>query len=121
MPGMLCDRLAPALALDDEQRIDEVVGAQRVLAHQAARELVATHATHACAREFPPAVEHDGFGVLTAKAPYDYSLQLYQHKPMPRNPTSAVPWSLNGNELYVDYHDNEWGVPAWDDRRSSNS
>jgi DNA-3-methyladenine glycosylase I len=31
---------------------------------------------------------------------------------------SAVrcPWSLKGNELYVAYHDTEWGVPAWDDR-----
>jgi len=26
------------------------------------------------------------------------------------------PWSLKGNELYVTYHDTEWGVPAWDDR-----
>ena len=26
------------------------------------------------------------------------------------------PWSLKGNELYVHYHDSEWGVPAWDDR-----
>jgi DNA-3-methyladenine glycosylase I len=26
------------------------------------------------------------------------------------------PWSLKGNELYVRYHDAEWGVPAWDDR-----
>ena len=26
------------------------------------------------------------------------------------------PWALSGNELYVDYHDNEWGVPAWDDQ-----
>jgi DNA-3-methyladenine glycosylase I len=26
------------------------------------------------------------------------------------------PWSLGGNELYIRYHDTEWGVPAWDDR-----
>ena len=26
------------------------------------------------------------------------------------------PWSLKGNELYVRYHDTEWGVPAWDDQ-----
>jgi DNA-3-methyladenine glycosylase I len=26
------------------------------------------------------------------------------------------PWCLKGNELYVQYHDSEWGVPAWDDR-----
>ncbi|HEY4367940.1 MAG TPA: DNA-3-methyladenine glycosylase I [Steroidobacteraceae bacterium] len=25
-------------------------------------------------------------------------------------------WSDNGNELYLKYHDTEWGVPAWDDR-----
>lgn len=26
------------------------------------------------------------------------------------------PWSRNGNDLYIRYHDTEWGVPAWDDR-----
>lgn len=25
-------------------------------------------------------------------------------------------WTRNGNELYLHYHDTEWGVPAWDDR-----
>ena len=25
-------------------------------------------------------------------------------------------WVANGNELYVRYHDEEWGVPARDDR-----
>ena len=25
-------------------------------------------------------------------------------------------WPLKGNELYVQYHDSEWGVPAWDDQ-----
>ena len=25
-------------------------------------------------------------------------------------------WPLGGNELYLRYHDTEWGVPAWDDR-----
>jgi DNA-3-methyladenine glycosylase I len=25
-------------------------------------------------------------------------------------------WCLNGNDLYIRYHDREWGVPAWDDR-----
>lgn len=33
---------------------------------------------------------------------------------------STVPvrcdWTRNGNELYLKYHDTEWGVPAWDDR-----
>ena len=31
-------------------------------------------------------------------------------------PNVRCPWCLKGNELYVDYHDCEWGVPAWDDR-----
>jgi DNA-3-methyladenine glycosylase I len=26
------------------------------------------------------------------------------------------PWCLSGNQLYIDYHDKEWGVPAFDDR-----
>lgn len=25
-------------------------------------------------------------------------------------------WSQKGNELYIRYHDTEWGVPAWDDQ-----
>jgi DNA-3-methyladenine glycosylase I len=25
-------------------------------------------------------------------------------------------WPLAGNDLYLKYHDTEWGVPAWDDR-----
>ena len=25
------------------------------------------------------------------------------------------PWSESGNELYIRYHDTEWGVPAYDD------
>lgn len=25
-------------------------------------------------------------------------------------------WCLSGNQLYIDYHDKEWGVPAYDDR-----
>jgi DNA-3-methyladenine glycosylase I len=37
---------------------------------------------------------------------------------MARKVTAPVrcPWSLQGNEAYVRYHDSEWGVPAWDDR-----
>lgn len=31
------------------------------------------------------------------------------------NPTRC-PWCLKGNELYISYHDTEWGVPAWDDQ-----
>src|ERR1041385_109562 len=34
----------------------------------------------------------------------------------PNVPDVRCPWSLKGNELYVDYHDREWGVPAWDDQ-----
>ncbi len=26
-------------------------------------------------------------------------------------------WSHNGNELYIKYHDEEWGVPVYDDRK----
>ena len=31
-------------------------------------------------------------------------------------PDVRCPWSAGGNELYIDYHDTEWGVPARDDR-----
>jgi DNA-3-methyladenine glycosylase I len=31
-------------------------------------------------------------------------------------PAVRCPWSLKGNDLYIAYHDTEWGVPAWDDR-----
>jgi hypothetical protein len=31
-------------------------------------------------------------------------------------PNVRCPWCLKGNELYVAYHDCEWGVPAWDDQ-----
>ena len=27
------------------------------------------------------------------------------------------PWSVGGNELYHQYHDDEWGVPVYDDRK----
>jgi DNA-3-methyladenine glycosylase I len=26
-------------------------------------------------------------------------------------------WTLKGNELYLAYHDTEWGVPVWDERK----
>jgi DNA-3-methyladenine glycosylase I len=26
-------------------------------------------------------------------------------------------WCLSGNELYIQYHDEEWGVPVYDDRK----
>lgn len=26
-------------------------------------------------------------------------------------------WALSGNDLYRTYHDEEWGVPVWDDRK----
>jgi len=31
-------------------------------------------------------------------------------------PPVRCPWSIKGNDLYVTYHDTEWGVPAWDDQ-----
>lgn len=31
-------------------------------------------------------------------------------------PIVRCPWSRNGNELYIEYHDTQWGVPAWDDQ-----
>jgi DNA-3-methyladenine glycosylase I len=31
-------------------------------------------------------------------------------------PVVRCPWSVKGNDLYVSYHDTQWGVPAWDDR-----
>jgi DNA-3-methyladenine glycosylase I len=31
-------------------------------------------------------------------------------------PPVRCPWSIKGNDLYVRYHDTEWGVPAWDDQ-----
>jgi DNA-3-methyladenine glycosylase I len=33
---------------------------------------------------------------------------------MPSTPKRCT-WPLSGNALYVEYHDKEWGVPAWDD------
>src|SRR4029453_13244647 len=30
-------------------------------------------------------------------------------------PPVRCPWSIKGNDLYVTYHDTEWGVPAGDD------
>ena len=32
-------------------------------------------------------------------------------------PVVRCPWSLKGNDLYVGYHDTEWGVPVHDDDR----
>ena len=29
---------------------------------------------------------------------------------------TRCPWALSGNDLYVAYHDNEWGVPVYDDQ-----
>ena len=42
---------------------------------------------------------------------------------MPAKPAAAkkevvrCPWSAGGNELYHEYHDQEWGVPVYDDRK----
>jgi DNA-3-methyladenine glycosylase I len=33
---------------------------------------------------------------------------------MPATPKRCT-WPLKGNEIYLEYHDKEWGVPAWDD------
>src|SRR5262245_21395321 len=33
---------------------------------------------------------------------------------MPKTPKRCT-WPLKGNELYLEYHDKEWGIPAWDD------
>jgi DNA-3-methyladenine glycosylase I len=37
---------------------------------------------------------------------------------MPKAAAEPVrcPWCLSGNELYIHYHDTEWGVPAYDDQ-----
>src|SRR5262245_29822901 len=37
---------------------------------------------------------------------------------MPKAASDPVrcPWCLSGNELYIHYHDTEWGVPAYDDQ-----
>lgn len=37
------------------------------------------------------------------------------YKEAMREPTRCT-WCLSGNPLYIEYHDKEWGVPAWDDR-----
>ncbi|HSN72818.1 MAG TPA: DNA-3-methyladenine glycosylase I [Steroidobacteraceae bacterium] len=37
---------------------------------------------------------------------------------MPRSASQQrCDWCLNGNDLYVQYHDTEWGVPVRDDRK----
>lgn len=35
---------------------------------------------------------------------------------MPKS-IKRCPWSLSGNELYVHYHDTEWGVPVFDEQK----
>jgi len=35
--------------------------------------------------------------------------------PASKAPTRCT-WPLKGNDLYLAYHDEEWGVPAWDDQ-----
>lgn len=30
---------------------------------------------------------------------------------------SRCPWCGTTDQLYIDYHDSEWGVPVHDDRR----
>ncbi|MGE0760330.1 MAG: DNA-3-methyladenine glycosylase I [Pirellulaceae bacterium] len=36
---------------------------------------------------------------------------------MPAKPISRCPWPIQDDDLYVAYHDQEWGVPLRDDRR----
>ncbi|NOZ41444.1 MAG: DNA-3-methyladenine glycosylase I [Planctomycetes bacterium] len=36
---------------------------------------------------------------------------------MTRSNTKRCEWCLSGNELYVQYHDEEWGVPVHDDQK----
>lgn len=38
-------------------------------------------------------------------------------KPARAGAIERCPWALSGNELYQDYHDSEWGVPVYDDRK----
>jgi DNA-3-methyladenine glycosylase I len=35
---------------------------------------------------------------------------------MPQDKLTRCPWCLSGNDLYIRYHDSEWGVPAYDDQ-----
>ncbi len=35
---------------------------------------------------------------------------------MSNNSRTRCPWCVSGNDLYIRYHDTEWGVPAYDDR-----
>ena len=35
---------------------------------------------------------------------------------MSANSPTRCPWCLSGNDLYIRYHDTEWGVPTYDDR-----
>lgn len=36
------------------------------------------------------------------------------NRQVPQDKRTRCPWSLSGNDLYVRYHDTEWGVPAYD-------
>ncbi|HTE40171.1 MAG TPA: DNA-3-methyladenine glycosylase I [Steroidobacteraceae bacterium] len=35
---------------------------------------------------------------------------------MPQEARVRCPWCVSGNDLYIHYHDTEWGVPAYDDQ-----
>jgi DNA-3-methyladenine glycosylase I len=35
---------------------------------------------------------------------------------MPSSP-KRCPWALSGNDLYIHYHDTEWGVPVFDEQK----
>jgi DNA-3-methyladenine glycosylase I len=36
---------------------------------------------------------------------------------MNANDATRCPWALGVSDAYLTYHDQEWGVPVWDDRR----
>ena len=36
---------------------------------------------------------------------------------MTKKSLTRCPWALAGNDLYISYHDEEWGVPVHDDRK----
>ncbi len=47
--------------------------------------------------------------------PEAYSLQPANPMVKKQSTVTRCTWPLGGNDLYLSYHDTEWGVPAWDD------
>src|SRR3954454_4269716 len=58
---------------------------------------------------------HDAESALFVCGACTRERQPVDLRPMAKEPKRCT-WSLSGNELYIRYHDTEWGVPAWDDR-----